>query len=337
MWRLLHIILLEATLGRTLERNPVILIHGGAWHIARSARADHIAGCREAALAGWQQLERGASALDAVEAAVRVLEDNPAFDAGRGSYFNKEGRVQLDAIVMDGSTLNIGAVASVERVRNPISLARLVLERCEHNFIVGPGAEAFAVAQGMALCDPAELLGTYDTGGWAPSLPLGLETMPVTLLGGDTVGAVAMDVAGHLAVATSTGGTPDKWPGRVGDSPLVGCGAYADDWAGVAAATGSGESLMKIVTSKSAVDLMAAGKSAQEAAEATIALLWKRVRGYGGVILIDPAGRVGLAHNTPNLAYAYVLDDGTVTAGAEFSPSTTPGRAEALATVRDEG
>jgi L-asparaginase / beta-aspartyl-peptidase len=137
-------------------------------------------------------------------------------------------------------------------------------------------------------------------------------------------------------VATSTGGTPDKWPGRVGDSPLVGCGAYADDAAGAAAATGSGESLMKIVTSKGAVELMAAGRTAQEAADAIVARLWERVRGYGGVILIDPMGRVGLAHNTPNLAYAYVLPDGTVAAGVEFSPSTAPGRAEGLAAVRDD-
>jgi L-asparaginase / beta-aspartyl-peptidase len=271
-----------------------------------------------------------------VEAAVRVLEDNPCFDAGRGSYFNKDGRVQLDAIVMDGRTLDFGAVASVERVRNPISLARRVLAFREHNFIVGPGAEAFAVASGMSLCDPEELLGTLDTGSWSPSVALEFGALPVALSGGDTVGAVAVDAAGHLAVATSTGGTPGKWPGRVGDSPLVGCGAYADDWAGAAAATGSGESLMKIVTSKGAVDLMAAGHSAQEAADAIIRRLWERVRGYGGVILIDPAGRVGLAHNTPNLAYAYVLSDGTLAAGVEVSPVTTPGRAEGLAAIRDD-
>ncbi len=323
-------------MGKTTDKGPAILIHGGAWHIARRDRAAHTAGCREAALAGWERLEHGGSALDAVEAAVRVLEDNPRFDAGRGSYFNKEGRVQLDAIVMDGRALDFGAVASVERVRNPISLARLVLERCEHNFIVGPGAEAFAVARGMSLCDPADLLGTHDTGSWSPAVALGFGRVPVAISGGDTVGAVAMDVEGHLAVATSTGGTPDKWPGRVGDSPLVGCGAYADDQAGVAAATGSGESLMKIVTSKSAVDLMAAGRTAQQAADAIVAQLWQRVRGYGGVILIDPAGCVGLAHNTPNLAYAYVLADGTMAAGVEFSPNSTPGRAEGLAAVRED-
>jgi L-asparaginase / beta-aspartyl-peptidase len=327
---------MEANLGRTTKNTPAILIHGGAWHIARSERANHIAGCREAALAGWERLERGASALDAVEAAVRVLEDNVCFDAGRGSYFNRDGRVQLDAIMMDGHTLNMGAVAAVERVRNPISLARLVLERCEHNFIVGSGAESFAAAMGMPLCDPDDLLGTLDTGSWSPPVLLEFGAVPVTSSGGDTVGAVAMDVKGHLAVATSTGGTPDKWPGRVGDSPLVGCGAYADDWAGVAAATGSGESLMKIVTSKSAVDLMAAGLTAQEAADATLALLWERVRGYGGVILIDPAGRIGLAHNTPNLAYAYVLSDGTVAAGTEFSPASAAGGTPGLAAVRDE-
>ena len=151
---------------------------------------------------------------------------------------------------------------------------------------------------------------------------------------GDTVGAVALDGAGHLAVATSTGGTPDKWPGRVGDSPLVGCGAYADDLVGAAAATGSGESLMRIVTSKTAVDFLAQGMTAQEAAEATIARLWDRVRGYGCVVLIGPDGQVGLAHNTPNLSYAYQMSGAEMASGAFASPESTPGRALGLAAIR---
>ncbi len=151
---------------------------------------------------------------------------------------------------------------------------------------------------------------------------------------GDTVGAVALDRDGHLAVATSTGGTPDKWPGRVGDSPLVGCGGYADDEAGAAAATGSGEALMRIVTSKTAVDFMAAGQSAQEAADQAIARLWGRVRGYGGVILIDREGRVGLAHNTPNLAHAYIVTGQEMVAGVEAPDGDAPGRAEGLAVLR---
>ena len=312
---------------------PAIIVHGGAWYIPEAQRELHMEGCREAASAGWALLARGGSALDAVEMAVRLLEDNPAYDAGRGSYLNREGRVQLDAIIMDGHRLDFGAVAAVERIRHPITLARQVMEHCAHRFVVGPGAEALAVDLGMELCDPEELLGRPDTGGWAPpAAAAGLGPGSGMRLG-DTVGAVALDGDGHLAVATSTGGTPDKWPGRVGDSPLVGCGGYADDEAGAAAATGSGESLMRIVTSKTAVDFMSAGQTAQQAADQAIARLWGRVRGYGGVILIDREGRVGFAHNTPNLAHAYIVGGHHVVAGTEAEGKNAPGRVEGLAVL----
>jgi len=311
---------------------PTILVHGGAWFIPDKDMEGFVGGCREAAAEGWKLLKRGGTAVDAVEAAVRILEDNPLYDAGRGSLLTRDGRVQLDAILMDGQALAFGAVAAVERVRHPISLARMVMERCEHSFVVGRGAEALAAEYGVTFCDPEELMGVPDPGGWAPPAGFGEDAGPRQQLG-DTVGAVAMDLDGHVAVATSTGGTPDKWPGRVGDSPLVGCGAYADDRAGVAAATGSGESLMRIVTSKAAVDLMADGLCAQDAAEAVIRRLWDRVRGYGGVILIDREGNVGLAHNTPHLSYAWLSGDAGVTAGAVATPHA-PGRALGLGAIR---
>lgn len=318
--------------------HPAIIVHGGAWYIPEDETAAWVAGCREAAAAGWEVLLGGGSALDATEAAVRILEDNPLYDAGRGSLLTKDGRVQLDAIIMDGESLSFGAVAAVERIRHPISLARLILERCEHSFIVGRGAEALAREYGVRFCDPAELMGQPDPGTWAPPAYLQAaftdRRAPARQRLGDTVGAVALDSAGHFAVATSTGGTPDKWPGRVGDSPLVGCGAYADDSVGAAAATGSGESLMRIVTSKTAVDLIAQGVTAQGAADATIQRLWDRVRGYGGVILIDKNGHLGLAHNTPNLSYAYISSEGEMRAGASASPVTIAGRAEGLAVIR---
>ncbi len=318
--------------------HPAIIVHGGAWYIPEEEWGAWSSGCREAARAGWDILKRGGTALDAVETAVRILEDNPLYDAGRGSLLTRDGRVQLDAIVMDGSSLSFGAVAAVECIRHPVSLARLVLEQSEHSFVVGKGAEALATSYGVPSCDPAELMGQPDPGSWAPPVFETAEgrTFPakVPQQMGDTVGAVALDLDGRLAVATSTGGTPDKWPGRVGDSPLVGCGAYADDYAGAAAATGSGESLMRIVTSKTAVDLMAQGLSAQQAADATIARLWERVRGYGGVILIDREGHIGLAHNTPNLSYAYVTSDSEIASGTWASLETAPGRAAGLAAIR---
>jgi beta-aspartyl-peptidase (threonine type) len=286
-------------------QRPVIVVHGGAWFIPESHRDAFIGGCRRAALAGWARLEAGASAIDAVEAAVRVLEDDPTFNAGRGSHFNRLGEVQTDAIVMDGRTLNLGAVAAVRRVMNPVNLARLVMEHSDHNFIVGQGAQDFAREMSVPLCEPASMLGTPSIEGW--SLPMAA----------DTVGAVALDVDGNVAAADSTGGTADKWPGRVGDSPLVGSGVYADNLSGAAAATGHGEMLMRVVISKTACDQLAAGKSPQEAADAVIRLLHERVGGYGGIILVDRKGRVGLAHNTPNMSYAYVVPRQGVVAGAE--------------------
>lgn len=289
---------------------PVLVVHGGAWYIPDRLRADYAQGCREALQAGWRLLRAGRPALEAVEAAVRVLEDNPLLDAGRGSYLNRAGHVEMDAIIMDGRTLDLGAVAAVQRIRHPITLARKVMALPEHDFVVGAGATALAEELGMSRCDEAELQGRSedpdDEEVWTPPEMRSL---------GDTVGAVALDVHGDLAVATSTGGTPNKRPGRVGDSPLVGCGAYADNLTGAAAATGWGERLMRILTSKTACDFLARGYTAQQAAEETIRLLKHRVAGYGGVILVDAQGHVGLAHNTPDMAYAYVGPDGDEVVG----------------------
>lgn len=293
---------------------PVIVVHGGAWHIPTLQRDAYREGCRQAALVGWEVLTTGGSALDAVEAAVRVLEDDPTYDAGRGSHFNSQGEVELDALIMDGRTLELGSVAAVKRVRNPITLARRIMESGEHAFVVGSGAEAWAELLGIPLCDPAELLGagpdadSSDT--WTP---------PGMRLPSDTVGAVALDALGNVAVGTSTGGTPNKRPGRVGDTPLVGCGAYADNITGAAAATGWGERLMRLVLSKSACDLLAQGMAPQAVAERLICQLEERVAGYGGIILVDRQGRIGLAHNTPNLSFAYICAGQEVVAGTEIS------------------
>ncbi|MGC9394366.1 MAG: isoaspartyl peptidase/L-asparaginase [Anaerolineae bacterium] len=286
--------------------HPVIVVHGGAWFIPPAQREAFIAGCRQAARVGWAHLVAGGPALDAVEAAVRVMEDDPTFNAGRGSHFNRSGDVETDAIIMDGATLDLGAVASVQGVQNPVSLARLVMTRSPHNFIVGAGAQAFAREMGVPLVEPALMMGTPRIAGWSPPEEA------------DTVGAVALDTSGNLAVAASTGGTADKWPGRVGDSPLVGCGAYADNAAGAASATGHGEKLMRVVISKTACDYLAAGRPAQETADAVIRLLYGRLGGYGGIILVDRYGHIGLAHNTPNMAYAYILPGHDVVAGAEI-------------------
>ena len=386
-------------------RDPTLLVHGGAWAIPPEAAAAHRSGVRAALETGYKVLALGGSALDAVEAAVTVLEDDPTFDAGRGSFLTSDGRVQLDALLMDGGRMKAGGVACVERLRNPIQAARLVLEQSPHVYFVGPGAEQFAATHGMTLIDNAELVlprererlayaqarqaagfgdetfsgeilcddkdpetafnpgldsglpltaqqpsaldasnsadtdpgkhwwqkksaqpgwDTHDTLG-APgpgSLRTGLGpgggdpdfgTWDPTNDSHDTVGAVALDAHGNLAAATSTGGTLNKTPGRVGDSSLIGCGCYADNLAAAVSLTGWGESIMKLVLGKWATDRVAAGSAPEIAAREAISYLYNRLGGHGGIILLGPDGRFGLAHNTPAMAWGVATPSGLQT------------------------
>lgn len=249
--------------------------------------------------------------MEAVEAAIVVLEEDPTFDAGFGSHLNRDGRVELDAIIMDGATLNAGAVASVQRVRNPIRLARKVMESCEHMMLVGAGAEQFAAAQGLPLCQPEDLICEREKKAWAKcSEGDHLAEFHFSHRHG-TVGAVALDVQGRIVAGTSTGGTCCKLPGRVGDSPLIGCGCYADIEAGGVSCTGWGEAIMKVVLAKSAVDNLRSGENAQKAADAAVHLLARRANGAGGLILLDRNGKPGFAFNTSHMAYGYVALDGS--------------------------
>lgn len=285
--------------------HPVLLIHGGAWDIPPGELEAHTRGVMRAAQAGYELLREKVSALDAVEAAVTVLEDDETFDAGRGSFLTSDGRAQLDALLMDGATLRAGAVACVERLRNPIQAARLVLERSPHVYLVGAGAEEFARQQGLPLIDNRELIIDRERER--------LETAQARARAGivdqtftghhDTVGAVALDSQGNLAAGTSTGGTLNKTPGRVGDTSVIGCGGYADNRSAAASLTGWGEPIMKLVLAKWAVDRVPLIGPAQ-AAEDAIAYLHARLEGHGGMILLAPEGRYGIAHNTPRMAWA---------------------------------
>jgi beta-aspartyl-peptidase (threonine type) len=291
-----------------MQTQPVLLIHGGAWAMPDDAVAAHEDGIAHALAAGYKLLDRGASAVDAVEAAVAVMEDDETFDAGRGSFLTQDGRVQMDALLMNGQNLRTGGVACVERIRNPIHAARLVLDKSPHVYFVGTGAERFARQHGMALCDnmdlviPREQERLYKAQA-AERAGLPDETFSGNLDSHDTVGAVALDVDGNIAAGTSTGGTLNKAPGRVGDSSLIGCGCYADNLTAAVSLTGWGEPIMKLVLGKWAVDRVAAGASPDEAAHAAIDYLFERLGGHGGIILLGPDGRVGLAHNTPRMAW----------------------------------
>jgi L-asparaginase / beta-aspartyl-peptidase len=302
---------------------PSLIIHGGAWNIPDESVEDCRAGIQRALEAGWKILSTGGAAIDAVTSAIVILEDDPTFDAGFGSHLNSEGHVQLDAILMDGNTLKAGAVAAVEHIHNPIRLARAVLEHSEHMMLVAGGAEKFAEEHGIALCPPEDLIHERERIAWRRCLSdahavehhLGHES--------GTVGAVALDEHGHLFAATSTGGTCCKLPGRVGDSPLIGCGCYADSDSGGVSCTGHGEGIMKIVMAKMATDLLhdqrvllphrkkaGALSLAQAVADACVRKLAHRAHTTGGLILLDRQGRPAAAFTTPRMAYGYVEESG---------------------------
>jgi len=333
--------------------DPTLLVHGGAWAIPADAAEAHQAGVRHALQVGHEILARGGAAIDAVEAAVTILEDDPTFDAGRGSFLTSNGRVQLDALLMDGGRMKAGGVACVERLRNPIHAARLVLEQSPHVYFVGEGAELFAQAHGMELIENSELVldrererlaqaksraaagladdtfsghlddkspeTAFKRNSQTPGAPgLASETGESSdssspLDSHDTVGAVALDARGNLAAATSTGGTLNKTPGRVGDSSLIGCGCYADNLAAAVSLTGWGEPIMKLVLGKWATDRVAAGTAPEIAAREAISYLYNRLGGHGGIILLGPDGRFGLAHNTPAMAWGLATPGGLQT------------------------
>ena len=284
-----------------------LIVHGGAWDIPADQEGAHLAGVEQAIAQVWPQLQGGCSALDAVEAAVSILEEDPTFDAGRGAFLNAAGEIELDAMIMDGRTLDFGAVAAVQNLLHPVQVARRLMEGAEFRFLVGKGAQSFARDQGFAELPPESLLtereriffnAIRNDPHFRSHHPFGAHPR-------DTVGAVAMDQEGNIAAATSTGGTPRKWPGRVGDSPVPGAGAYADNQSGGVSATGWGESILKVLLSKCVTDGMERGLYAEAASQAAIKRLEKRVQGLGGVIAIDRHGHYGWAYNTPKMAFAY--------------------------------
>jgi beta-aspartyl-peptidase (threonine type) len=276
-----------------VARVPSLIVHGGAGADPTDGREELRAGMREAVQAGWRVLARDGHALDAVEAAVRMLEDHPRFNAGRGSVLTSAGTVEMDASIMEGDRLGCGAVASVSRVANPVTLARRVLDDGRHVLLVAEGAHAFAQSAGVPACEPAALVTDRQRAR--------LASGP-----GGTVGAVALDRHGTLAAATSTGGMVGKRPGRVGDSALIGCGTYADSTLGGVSCTGLGEAIIRVVLARRALDLLKEADDPDYAAKVAVDLLVEEGRGEGGLILVDWRGRVGYAHSTPLMPVAWM-------------------------------
>jgi L-asparaginase / beta-aspartyl-peptidase len=303
--------------------NIGLAVHGGAGTIERSKMTpererEYRAGLEHALAAGYEILKKGGSSLDATEAVVRVLEDDPHFNAGRGSVFTSAGTNEMDAAIMDGNTLNAGAVASLKHIKNPISLARLVMEKSRHVMMDGEGAEAFARENGIELVDQKyfftqerwEALQKIKT---AEKHRTGAAGRKVLITDQDrhgTVGAVALDKNGNLAAATSTGGTTNKRPGRVGDSPVIGAGTYANKATCAVSATGDGEYFIRATVGHDISALMEyRGMSLQEAAQAVLDKMAK-LGGTGGLIAIDRRGDITLPFNTSGMYRGYLDSNG---------------------------
>jgi len=301
-----------------MPTNPVLVVHGGAWAIPDDMVEAHLHGVRNALGAGWRVLERDGAALDAVEEALVIMEDDETFDAGRGSFLNRDGKVQLDAMIMDGATLRAGGVGCVEQVRNPVRAARKILSESPHVYFVGEGAERFAAEHGVELCRNEDLvipreverLREYQreaAGGLSTKdgNELFAPSSHDLTISHDTVGAVALDRDGNIAAATSTGGTLNKAPGRLGDSSLIGCGCYADNLSAAVSTTGWGEPIMKLVLAKWTADRVSAGNLPEWAAQEAMNYLKQRLNGHGGIIVLNSRGQFGIAHNTPRMAWAH--------------------------------
>ncbi len=263
------------------EQRWSLIVHGGARTIAAEMAERNRAGCLAAVQIGASILRSRGSALDAAEQAVRALEDDMTFNAGSGSVPTIAGDVEMDAAIMDGSTLDVGAVAALQRVRHPVSVARMLLSE-KTLFLVGEGAQAFARQRGVAEFE----------------VPASTDTEPQH----DTVGCVAFDQAGRIAAATSTGGLSRQWPGRVGDAPIPGCGFYADSGIGGVAISGDGESIMRVLLAARVMDNVRSALPV-DAAEAALPLLDK-VSGEAGIVVLDSNGRLGFAHNSDHFALA---------------------------------
>jgi beta-aspartyl-peptidase (threonine type) len=281
-----------------------ILVHGGAGDVSAERVRHHVVGCERAVKAGAEVLRAGGSALDAVQRAVEALEDDPLFNAGTGACLDEEGHLALDASIMEGASLRAGAVCALPAFKNPIAIARRVMDATRHVLLASEGAARFAEQQGFVRADEASMITDAARERLAA---VRAKTADAGWAGG-TVGAVARDASGHVAAATSTGGMVNKMVGRVGDSPLVGAGTYADDEAGACSTTGHGEAMIRVGAAKTAVDGMRASLTPEAAARASLERLSQRTGETGGVILVAQDGSLGLARTTRTMTWAAVVD-----------------------------
>ncbi|XP_050932743.1 isoaspartyl peptidase/L-asparaginase isoform X2 [Lates calcarifer] len=291
--------------------SAVVVVHGGAWTIPDELAEASVNGVKAAACEGFSVLKRGGNAVDAVEAAVRAMEDNTVFNAGHGAALNTDGEVELDAIIMDGRTLASGAVSCVKNIANPVSLARAVMEKTAHIMLTGRGANMFAESIGIVTVPTETLVTEYEMKEWEKhkNYVTGVMEDFNSQWAHDTVGAVAVDCAGNVACATSTGGIRNKMVGRVGDSPIIGSGGYADNFTGAVSCTGHGESILKVTLARLILSHIEQGKSVADASQLSLQYMGDRVQGAGGAIVVSPSGKWAATFTTERMAWAAVEND----------------------------
>ena len=335
------LMMLAATAGaQEAAHRWAIVVHGGAGVIERATmdaktESEYRAAMKQAIEAGGKVLDHGGSALDAIEATIQILEDNPLFNAGKGAVFSADGKNELDAAIMDGATLKAGAVAGVTRTRHPISLARAVMDQSPHVFLVGEGADAFAKHVGLEQVDPSyffterrweSLIKQLKKEGQPiPPRPAGVPPQPAKPVAEiepaeahkyGTVGVVALDKQGNIAAGTSTGGTQAKRWGRVGDSPIIGAGTYASNQSCAVSATGVGEYFIRLTVAREVCALVQyKGMKLQEAADEVIHKEVQGLHGDGGVIALTPDGQLAWSFNTPGMYRARMVEGGQVQVG----------------------
>ncbi|KAK9541960.1 hypothetical protein VZT92_001968 [Zoarces viviparus] len=294
---------------RVIDMFPVVVVHGGAGHIPKERSEKSMSGLCSAARAGYVILRGGGSSMDAVVEVVRQLENNPSFNAGCGSVLNAKGEVEMDAIVMDGKALGSGAVSGVCNIANPIQLARLVMNKTSHVCLTSEGANQFARSMGVPEVPPESLITEYSRMRWTKNLAVDADPVECQMGKMGTVGAVAVDSEGNVACATSTGGMLNKMEGRVGDTPCIGSGGYADNLVGAVSTTGHGEAIMKVTLARLILFHMEQGQSVEAASDLGLAYMKSRVGGLGGVVTVDPRGHWAARFSSHQMAWAAAQKD----------------------------
>ncbi|XP_056421777.1 isoaspartyl peptidase/L-asparaginase-like [Hyla sarda] len=294
-----------------MDMRPVIVVHGGAWAIPDHLAESSTNGVKNAVTRGFSILANGGNSLQAVEATVRILEDNIAFDAGHGAVLNADGDVELDAIIMDGTNLAVGAVSCIKSIANPVMFARTIMEQTPHVMLTGSGANKFAEKMNIKKVPAEELVTENAVKEWEQyqKYKQSVTSLFNTERMHDTVGAVAIDHKGNIACATSTGGITNKMVGRVGDSPIIGSGAYADNFIGAVSTTGHGESIMKVMLARKVLFNMEKGETPQSAADQALEYMKNKVQGRGGLIVVSKSGEWAARFTTKRMAWASIANN----------------------------